>query len=590
MYEQLSILALVSIMTLGGPACAPVNATLIAGSAQAQSALQTQDFIPVAGADLKSKMDAAVRQGSAASKAAPFWVAYAFEVRPGIAIDIDDAQFDGSWEKFSGTTVFRGKVDGVVIETRNLGLFLLYDPRAGAFTRAEIYNLERRHGFDGSPVYWLGRPRNEESLNYLLGLIESSRPGRVAETATVALAVHDDRRVNDMLKGLVRQSQIKEVRETAVHWLGHIGGEHAFLSELVRNEREDKELRETAAHAVGLSQDEAALAAVQSLYAAVADGELRAALVDAAANNANEAGASAFLLNAARTDQHSDVRQLAVRRLGRFDNERMVDELMKIYASDTDGDVRQGALRALSRMTNRHAYARLLEVARAGNDIESRVLVIRWLGQHGGDGVLDELTSIYHTDHNAEIQQAVLRTLAQMDDPRAYERLLEIARGADDAETRQQAIRFIAQKRGDAAFEDLSRLYQSERDAEVKAQLLRTFAQMDSPRALDKVFEVARSGETDELREQAIRWLAQKASDRSLAALSQIANAPESDTDVQLEAVRAISRRPAADAVPLLIQTARTNRNPEVRRAAIMYLSHSGDPRALDFLKEVLTK
>ena len=74
-----------------------------------------------------------------------------------------------------------------------------------------------------------------------------------------------------MLKSLVRQSKNEEVRETSTYWLGHIGGEHAFLSELVRNEREDKDLRETAAHAVGLSRDEAALAAVQSLYAAVAD-------------------------------------------------------------------------------------------------------------------------------------------------------------------------------------------------------------------------------------------------------------------------------------------------------------------------------
>ena len=590
MYGQLSTLALLSIMMLSGPARIAVKATVQAGSAQTRTAAQTRDFIQVAGADLKSKLDAAVRQGRAAAKPTPFWVAYTFDVRPGIAIDIDDAEFDGNWEKFSGTTVFRGKVDGVTVETRSLGLFLLYDPQEGTFTRAEVYNLERKREYEGHPVYWLGRPGNEESLNNLLGLIMSSRPGRVVETATVALAVHDDRRVNDMLKLLVRQSQIKEVRETAAHWLGHIGGEHAFLSELVRNEREDKELRETAAHAVGLSRDGAALAAVQGLYAAVTDGELRAALVDAAANNENEAGSFAFLLNAARADRDSNVRQLAVRRLGRFDNERTADELMKIYADDRDGEVRQGVLRALSRMTNRRAYARLLEVARAGADIESRVLVIGWLGQHGGDGTLVELTSIYNADRNAEIRQAVLRTFAQTDDPRGYAKLLEVARGADDAETRQQAIHWVVQKKGDAAFEELSRLYQTERDAEVKSGILRSFARMDSPRALDKLFEVARGGGDDELRQLAIRWIGQKAGERGTTALGEIANGPGADTEVQLQALRAISQRPAAESVPMLIQTARTHRNPEVRRAAIQYLSRSGDPRALEFLREVLTK
>jgi HEAT repeat protein len=590
MYAQLSTFVLLSIMTLCVPAPPAINNAVQASSAQAQTAAQTQDFIPVAGADLKSKMDAAVRQGRAAAKPKPFWVAYAFEARPGIAIDIDDADFDGTWEKFSGTTVFRGKVGGVTVETRNLGLFLLYDPQGSVFTHAEIYNLERKHDYDGNLVYWLGRPGNEESLNHLLGFIKASRPGKVAETTTVALAVHDDRRVNDLLKVLVRQSQIKEVRETAAHWLGHIGGEHTFLSELVRNEREGKEMRETAAHGVGLSRDEAALAAVQGLYAAVADGELRAALVSAAAHNENEAGTFAFLLNAARTDRDGNVRQLAVRRLGRFDNERTADELMKIYTQDRDGEVRQGSLRALSRMTNRRAHARLLEAAHAGDDIESRVMIIRWLGQRDGGGVLDELTSIYNANRNGEIRQAVLRTLAQTADGRAYAKLLEVARGADDAETRRQAIHWVVQMKGEAAFEELSKFYQSERDAEVKSQILRAFARMESPRALDKLFEVARGVEDDELRQLAIRWLGQKAAERATAALGDNANSPQADTDVQLQAMRALSRRPAAESVPLLIQTARTNRNPEVRRAVIQYLSRSGDPRAFDYLREVLTK
>jgi HEAT repeat protein len=218
------------------------------------------------------------------------------------------------------------------------------------------------------------------------------------------------------------------------------------------------------------------------------------------------------------------------------------------------------------------------------------VLVIGWLGQHGGDGTLVELTSIYNADRNAEIRQAVLRTFAQTDDPRGYAKLLEVAREADDAETRQQAIHWVVQKKGDAAFEDLSRLYQTERDAEVKSLILRSFARMDSPRALDKLFEVARGGGDDELRQLAIRWIGQKAGERGTTALGEIANSPGADTEVQLQALRAISQRPAAESVPMLIQTARTHRDPEVRRAAIQYLSRSGDPRALEFLREVLAK
>ncbi len=590
MHEQISTLALLLALMLTSPACVDGNASVQAGSAQAApAAAPMQNFIPVAGADLKSKLDAAVRTGRAASKPSPFWAAYTFDVRPGVAIDPDIEQFNGSMNQFGGTTVFQGKVNGVTIETRNLGLFLLHDPQTGAVTRAEIYNLERKHEYGNYPVYWLGRAGNEESLSYLLGLIESSRLEKVVETANVALAVHDDRRVNEMLKNLVRQSKNKEVRETSTYWLGHIGGEQAFLSELVRNEREEKELREAAAHAVGLSRDEAALSAIQSLYASVADGDVRAALVHSAAHNENETAASAFLLRVARTDRDNDVKAQAIHRLGQFDTEQIVDELMKIYASDSVEDVRQGVLHALSQMANARAHARLLEIARSGDDIESRVQAIHWLGRRGEPGTLDELMSIYNADRNTEIRQTVLHSLSQMDDTRAQAKLLEIARTADDPEVRGQAIHWIGQ-RGEAALDDLAKLYQSERDNEVKTQVLHAYSQIDSPRALDRLFEAARSGENDELRQQAIHWLGQKAGERVLEGLRDIANSSDADTDVQLQVVHAISRRPAGEAVPLLIQLARTHRNPEVRRMAVHHLSQTDDPRALEFIREVLTK
>jgi HEAT repeat protein len=589
MQEQISTLALLFALMLTSPACVAGSAAVQAGSPQPQAAAQRPGFIPVEGADLKSKLDAAARQGRAASKSSPFWVAYTFDVRPGIAIDPDFEQFSGSMNQFGGTTVFQGKVNGVRVETRNLGLFLLHDPQTGGVTRAEIYNLERKREYGNYPVYWLGRASNDESLNYLLGIVESSRPERVVETANVALAVHDDRRVGDMLKGFVLKSKNKEVRETSTYWLGHIGGEHSFLSDLVRNEREDKDLREAAAHAVGLSRDEAALSAIQGLYAAVADGEVRAALVHSAAHNENEAAASAFLLRVARADRDNDVKAQAIHRLGQFDTEQIVDELSKIYAADRAGDVRQAVLHAFSQMGNERAHARLLEIARSGDDVESRTQAIHWLGQRGGAGTLDELMSIYNADRNTEIRQKVLHSLSQIDDPRAQSKLSEIARTADDPEVRQQAIHWIGQK-GEAALDELAKLYQAERDDEVKSQILHAYSQIDSPRSLDRLFEAARGGENGELRQQAIHWLGQKAGERVLAGLRDIANSSDADTDVQLQVVHAISQRPAGEAVPLLIQLARTHRNPEVRRMAVHRLSQTSDPRALEFIREVLTK
>src|SRR6185295_16849887 len=123
-------------------------------------------------------------------------------------------------------------------ETRNLAVFLLHEPGNDAIARVEVYNLERARDYSGYRVYWLGRAGNEESLNLLRALVEGPQATKVNEHATMALALHDDPRVGGTLKNFVRQSAVEKVRTNAVFWLGQIGGETAFLAELVRNENE----------------------------------------------------------------------------------------------------------------------------------------------------------------------------------------------------------------------------------------------------------------------------------------------------------------------------------------------------------------
>jgi HEAT repeat protein len=56
------------------------------------------------------------------------------------------------------------------------------------------------------------------------------------------------------------------------------------------------------------------------------------------------------------------------------------------------------------------------------------------------------------------------------------------------------------------------------------------------------------------------------------------------------KAVFALSQLPKEEGVPKLIQVAKTNRNPEVRKQAMFWLGQSGDSRALTFFQEVLAR
>src|ERR1044072_5252220 len=145
-YSMLLFLAVIGIACANGNhsgAVTPVAAAAI-DDLQTQSPNTTiQSFTPVEGADLMARLEAA--QARARARQTPYWSAYTFDVRPGVAIDPEVREFRGNMNQIGDTTVFVGTTpDGLPVETRSLAVFLLREPVGNQITRLEIYNLERK--------------------------------------------------------------------------------------------------------------------------------------------------------------------------------------------------------------------------------------------------------------------------------------------------------------------------------------------------------------------------------------------------------------------------------------------------------------
>ena len=516
-------------LMLGVSACAGakpvVTMVAAAGDVQAQSSATTvQSFIAVEGADLMAKLDAARERARA--KQSPYWSAYAFDVRSGVAIDPAIKEFHGSMNTIGDTSVFVGTTaDGQTVETKNLAIFLLRDPASNQISRMEIYNLERKREYSGYPVYWLGRANNEESLNYLRALGAAAPLDMLSERAVLGIALHDDQRVGGMLKTFVTTSPNQRIRSSSIYWLGRVGGETTFLASIVKNEAEDKKFRRQAAYAIGQSHDRGVMSMIQSLYEAVKLVEIRQGLINAAGDCDEQQPAFAFLLGIAKNDQDWESRRNAVRQLSQFQREDAIDELMKIFSSDGNLEVKRAALRALGETKSARAQARLLEIAK--------------------------------TDNNPEL--------------------------------RKQAIRVLSE-RGEGAIDDLLKLFDSEQSQDVRRTVLQALSEIKSPRVEDKLFAVAGGNENIEVRKQAIRLLGERVGRKSLEFLSATAQSADGNAEVQMQAVRSISEHHSEESVPLLIKIAKTHPNQLVRKQAIRSLGDSGDPRAVEFFREVLAK
>src|SRR5215216_1386050 len=429
--------SLLLIVALVGIACASGTPTTVAAAddLQTQSPTTTvQSFTAVEGADFMARLDAA--QARARSRQTPYWSAYTFDVRPGVAVDPGIGEFHGSMNTIGDTTVFIGTTtSGMTVETRNLAIFLLRDPGNNQITRMEVYNLERKREYSGYPVYWLGRANNEESLNYLRAIAAATPLDMLSERAVLSIALHDDSRVGGMLKNFISSSPNPRIRSTSVYWLGQVGGEQAFLTSLVRNDAEDKKIRRSAAHAIGQSRDRGAIATLQGLYESVKEPEVRRSVISAAGNGIDEQPAFAFLLSVAKNDADAESRRTAVRQLGHFQREDAADELMKIYQNDANIEVKRAALRSLAETKNPRAQARLLEIARTDTNTELRKTAIRVLSERG-EAAVDDLLKLFDSETAPDVKRTVLQSLSEIKSTRVEDKLFEVAKSNDTMDVR----------------------------------------------------------------------------------------------------------------------------------------------------------
>lgn len=158
----------------------------------------------------------------------------------------------------------------------------------------------------------------------------------------------------------------------------------------------------------------------------------------------------------------------------------------------------------------------------------------------------------------------------------------------DEIRRADAAVSAIALHADPSAERALEELLGDNQPEQIRRKALFGLAERNDAQSLAVLVNAAHNDKSPRIRGQALFWLAQRAGQKiaESAISNAIANDPE--TEVKKKAVFALTQMPAGQGVPLLIQVARTNRNPEVRKQAMFWLGQSKDERALAFIEEVL--
>lgn len=212
------------------------------------------------------------------------------------------------------------------------------------------------------------------------------------------------------------------------------------------------------------------------------------------------------------------------------------------------------------------------------------------VGLHKSRDVEVILKEIFSSSGSLEARKKALFWLGSLEGSKDL--LLQVAQnGQENVEIRKQAVEGIGRGDSSQAISSLGSLYDSKKSPELKLRIIEEASRNANPDvAVAFLFKVAESERDYNLRQVAISYLARMAGDRSLSASGATGNGNDEETQLQLHAISAVLQRPATEAVPFLIEMAKTNPKPLVRERAIRSLASIQDPRVLKFYREILEK
>jgi HEAT repeat protein len=277
------------------------------------------------------------------------------------------------------------------------------------------------------------------------------------------------------------------------------------------------------------------------------------------------------------TEGDEDLKLMALNGLLNTDSERALPLLEKfLTGSGNSSKLRERALFVLSQSDSPRAREIVVRIARGQQSPDMQETAIRYLGLFGGDASKQALADLYASSSDMSVKKAVLQSF-MVSGQKA--RVLAAARGEKSEELRKSAIHLLGVM---GAQTELWEMYQADPSVEVKKSILHA---MFVSGGSDRLTEVARNEKDPELRKAAIHSLGVMG-DRTGPVLLSI-YASDSDRDVRQQILHALF---VQGNVKALIQIARTEKDPELRKEAVSHLSHMGSKEATDFLVELLNK
>ncbi len=219
----------------------------------------------------------------------------------------------------------------------------------------------------------------------------------------------------------------------------------------------------------------------------------------------------------------------------------------------------------------------LAEIARGNSNPQLQMRAIQYLGVHGSAENRAVLADVYKSANEPDVKRRIINSFMVSGD---RDRLLALARSEPDAGLRGYAINQLGVM---GAQSEIWQLYTTETAPEVKEKAINALFLSGN---VDRLAEIAKTEKELKLRKFAVNQLGIMGGKRTGELLVQIYNG-EKETSIRKQALHSLFLQQNAKG---LIEIARKETDPELKKACVNYLSLIHSKEAMDFLMELLNK
>jgi TolA-binding protein len=274
-----------------------------------------------------------------------------------------------------------------------------------------------------------------------------------------------------------------------------------------------------------------------------------------------------------------------------MDASRAVPILKRVMAQQDAGSacLRRKAVFIISQKEHPDTPKLLMDAVRSDPDVEVREQAVFWLSQVDLPEAVVALDSILRSSRDQAVQEKAIFALSQHNSRRAAQALRAYAARNDAPQSlRENAIFWLSQSNDPENIPFLRDLFLKVQDRGSKDKIIFAISQKQNAESQRWLLQIAGDrNQPVEIRKQSLFWAGQmKGSPQEFFNLYETF----SDQEMKEHLIFIYSQNNSRAAVDKLMQIARSEPNPELRKKAVFWLGQSNDPRVPDFLGSLLDR